>query len=77
MWYLQKHNYLLPSQFGYRYQRSTVDPLTLLEHDLNQLSKDNLVMMVYFDLAKAYGNVRQHILAHLHKIKETIIARFL
>ena len=64
MWYLEHNGLLSTHQYGFRKNRSTLDPLTSLEHDIGtSFSKSNFVTAVFFDVEKAYDTVwRHHIL---------------
>ena len=55
VWYLESKNYLSPRQFGFRKNRSTLDPLLMLSREVqNALGNQNQTIGVFFDLEKAY-----------------------
>ena len=55
MWYLEKENLLSGVQFGFRKDRSTLDPLLRLSTQIQQGFSDRLQTIgVFFDLEKAY-----------------------
>ena len=68
MWVLEDRGLLSPSQFGFRSGRSTLDPLTLLDHDIGAaFSSGDFVTAIFLDLEKAYDTVwRRLILQQLH-----------
>lgn len=55
MWYLESHNLLSPSQFGFRRARSTADPLAHFETYITfAFARHESVLAIFFDLEKAY-----------------------
>ncbi|XP_076042208.1 uncharacterized protein LOC143026096 [Oratosquilla oratoria] len=55
VWYLESENKLSPYQFGFRKNRSTLDPLLRLSNQIQQgFSKQCQMIGVFFDLEKAY-----------------------
>ena len=55
VWYLESKNLLSNRQFGFRKNRSTTDPLTMLAREIqNAFAKQNQTIAVFFDLEKAY-----------------------
>lgn len=55
VWYLETKDLLSNRQFGFRKNRSTLDPLLLLSRKIqNAFSNQNHVVGVFFDLEKAY-----------------------
>ena len=55
VWYLESKNLLSNRQFGFRKNRSTLDPLLMLSREIqNAFAKQNQVVGVFFDLEKAY-----------------------
>ena len=64
MWLLEYHGLLSTHQYGFRKNKSTLDPLTLLENDIGKaFSQQKFVTAVFFDVEKAYDTVwRHHIL---------------
>jgi retron-type reverse transcriptase len=68
-WHLKTLNLLSPHQFGFRKNRSTSDPLTIIHTNIcKTLEKKNHLLMVSLDIAKAYDTVWVHrVLSTLHK----------
>lgn len=68
-WHLETLNLLSPHQFGFRKNRSTSDPLTIIHTSIcKELEKKNHLLMVSLDIAKAYDTVWVHrVLSTLHK----------
>ena len=55
VWYLESKNLLSNRQFGFRKNRSTLDPLLMLSREIqNAFAIQNQVVGVFFDLEKAY-----------------------
>ena len=55
VWYLESKNMLSPFQFGFRKNRSTLDPLLRLSNQIQQGFADECQTTgVFFDLQKAY-----------------------
>ena len=55
VWYLESKNLLSNRQFGFRKNRSTVDPLMILAREVqNAFAVQNQTIAVFFDLEKAY-----------------------
>ena len=55
IWYLESKNLLSNRQFGFRKNRSTLDPLLMLSREIsNAFASQNQVVGVFFDLEKAY-----------------------
>ncbi|XP_076046489.1 uncharacterized protein LOC143028383 [Oratosquilla oratoria] len=70
VWYLESENKLSPYQFGFRKNRSTLDPLLRLSNQIQQgFSKQCQRIGVFFDLEKAYDTTwRFGIIQQLNKI---------
>ena len=70
MWYIESKNLLSPLQFGYRKNRSTMDPLTHLDtYICTSFARHESTLAVFFDLEKAYDTTwRYHILQQLSSI---------
>ena len=68
VWYLEKNGLLAKQQCGYRTNRSTVDHLIRLETFIRDaLIQNQHLVVVFFDLQKAYDTTRKHgILKDLH-----------
>ena len=64
MWHLESRSLISPLQFGYRKNRSTLDPLLRLEQFIRtSFSRRQSVIAVFFDLEKAYDTTwKYHIL---------------
>ena len=55
VWYLESRNLLSNRQFGFRKNRSTIDPLLILTREIqNAFANQNQTIAVFFDLEKAY-----------------------
>ena len=55
VWYLESKNLLSNRQFGFRKNRSTIDPLMILSREIqNAFAAQNQTIAVFFDLEKAY-----------------------
>ena len=55
VWYLESKNLLSNRQFGFRKNRSTMDPLLMLTREIeNAFAMQNQTIAVFFDLEKAY-----------------------
>ena len=55
VWYLESKNLLSNRQFGFRKNRSTIDPLLMLSREVqNAFATQRQVIGVFFDLEKAY-----------------------
>ena len=55
IWYLESKNLLSNRQFGFRKNRSTLDPMLMLSREIqNAFANQNQVVGVFFDLEKAY-----------------------
>ena len=55
VWYLESKNLLSNRQFGFRKNRSTIDPLMMLTREIqNAFAVQNQTIAVFFDLEKAY-----------------------
>ena len=55
VWYLESKNLLSNRQFGFRKNRSTMDPLLILSREIqNSFAVQNQTIAVFFDLEKAY-----------------------
>ena len=55
VWYLESKNLLSNRQFGFRKNRSTIDPLMFLTREIqNAIALQNQTIAVFFDLEKAY-----------------------
>ena len=70
MHYLEKGNFLSPSQYGFRKRRSTVDSLVRLDNDiLNAFARQQQLKAVFFDIEKAYDTTWcYHILHYVHRV---------
>ena len=70
MWYLECNHHLSISQFGYRKLKSTLDPLTILDSDIEQaFNQRKYLTAIFFDLEKAYGTTwRSPILKVMHTV---------
>jgi len=68
-WHLETLNLISSHQFGFRKNRSTSDPLTIIHTNIcKALEKKNHLLMVSLDIAKAYDTVWVHrVLSTLHK----------
>ena len=68
--YLESKDLLHNYQFGFRPNRSTLDPLLLMEHDIqNALRCQEVVLVVFFDIEKAFDSVpHQTILSKMTKL---------
>lgn len=68
IWPLQTYNLLFQHQFGFRKNRSTIDPLTTIHTNICDRLNKNHLLIVSLDIAKAYDTVRKHrVLSILHK----------
>jgi len=69
-WFLEKNNLLSNQQSGFRKNRSTIDNLFQINHEVNQTFLDKQVMgLVNLDIAKAYDSTWRHnILIKLNQI---------
>ena len=57
VWYLESNNLLSPFQYGFRKNRSTLDPLLRLSNQIQQgFAKQCQTIGVFFDLEKAYDS---------------------
>ena len=67
VWYLEKNGLLSPFQYGFRKNRSTLDPLLRLSNQIQQgFALKRQTIGVFFDLEKAYDTTwRQGILREL------------
>lgn len=67
--HLETNKLLSPHQFGFRRNRSTIDPLTTIHTNIcDALEKKNHLLMVSLDIAKAYDTVWKHrVLSSLQK----------
>ena len=55
VWYLESRNLLSPHQYGFRKNRSTLDPLLKLSNQIQQgFATGNQTIGVFFDMEKAY-----------------------
>ena len=70
VWYLESHKLLSPFQFGFRKNRSTLDPLLRMSNQIQQgFSNQCQTIGVYFDLEKAYDTTwRYGIIKQLQKM---------
>ena len=60
-WHLEAHNLLSPVQFGFRKNRSTLDPLLRLSNQIQQgFANQCQIIGVFFDLEKAYDTTWRH-----------------
>ena len=54
-WHLEAHNHLLPEQFGFRTSRSTIDPLSFLEHVVQKAFRlQKITLVVFLELTAAF-----------------------
>ena len=61
VWHLEAHNLLSPVQFGFRKNRSTLDPLLRLSNQIQQgFASQCQTIGVFFDLEKTYDTTRRH-----------------
>ena len=61
VWHLEAHNLLTPVQFGFRKNRSTLDPLLRLSNQSQQgFANQCQTIGVLFDLEKAYDTTWRH-----------------
>ena len=61
VWHLEAHNLLSPVQFGFRENRSTLDPLLRLSNQIQQgFANHCQTIGVFFDLEKAYDTTWHH-----------------
>ena len=66
-WYLEENETLLPNQFGFRNGRSTLDPLTILEHEIQMgFRTGQVTIVVTHDLSAAFD--RADILSIIYKL---------
>ena len=70
MWHLEKNRLLSAVQFGFRKNRSTLDPLLKLSNQIQQgFSNRCQTIGVFFDLEKAYDTTwRFGVIKRLHEI---------
>ena len=70
IWYLEKNSLITPFQFGFRKNRSTLDPLFRLSNQIQQgFAMQRQTVGVFFDLEKAYDTTwRQGILREVCKL---------
>ncbi|CAG4941303.1 unnamed protein product [Colias eurytheme] len=62
-WYIEHHNSLSKTQFGFRKGKSTMDNLSILTTDIRIAFSDNQhVIAVFLDINSAYDNVNIQIL---------------
>ena len=68
MWYLEKYQFICPTQSGFRRNRSTTDCLVSFTNDVQQaIINGKHTIAVFFDLTKAYDMAWKHgILTKLH-----------
>ena len=70
MWHLENNGLISPHQYGFRKNRSTLDPLTLIENDIgNAFSNKKFITAVFFDIEKAYDTVWRHHILKVLKFK--------
>ena len=61
VWHLEAHNLLSPVQFGFRKNRSTLDPLLKFPNQIQQgFANHSQTIGVFFDLEKAYDTTWRH-----------------
>ena len=67
VWHLERNNLITPYQFGFRRNRSTLDPLLRLSNQIQQgFANQKQTIGVFFDLEKAYDTAwRQGIIKEL------------
>ena len=70
IWHLESNNLISGFQFGFRKNRSTLDPLLMLSNQIQQgFAKKYQTIGVFFDLEKAYDTTWRHgIIQQLHNI---------
>ena len=70
VWYLESEGKLSPYQFGFRKNRSTLDPLLRLSNQIQQgFSKQCQTIGIFFDLEKAYDTTcRSGIIQQFYKM---------
>jgi len=70
IWFLEKINYLTPSQSGFRKNRSTYDNLTTIKKEAEQaLQNKQILGLLSIDISKAYDVTwRHYILSKLNKV---------
>ena len=68
MYTIEKINLISPHQYGFRKNRSTIDPLVRLHTDLcKSFAEKNYLVAIFFDITKAYDRTWKHlILKSLH-----------
>ena len=60
VWFLEKNNLISPNQFGFRKNRSTLDPILRLSNQIQQgFVEKKQTVGVFFDLEKAYDTTWQ------------------
>ena len=66
-WYLEQNQILLPYQFGFRSGKSLLDPLAILEHEIQMSYRTQKVtIVVLLDLAAAFD--KADVMAILYKL---------
>ena len=70
VWYLESKNLLSPHQYGFRKNRSTLDPLLKLSNQIQQgFATGSQTIGVFFDMEKAYDTTWRHgVLKKFHKM---------
>ena len=70
VWHLENKGLISPLQFGFRKNRSTLDPLLRLSNEIQQgFAKQCQTIGVFFDLEKAYDTTwRFGIIKELHNM---------
>ena len=62
-WYLESNNYISDFQYGFRKNRSTLDPLLNLTNDIQQgFANHKQTIGVFFDIEKAYDTVHRQLI---------------
>ena len=54
VWHLETNNLITNAQSGFRHNRSTTDNLAKLENISTAINNKNHIIVVFFDLQKAY-----------------------
>ena len=70
VWFLEKNNLLSPHQYGFRKNRSTLDPLLKISNEIQKgFVEKGQTIGVFFDLEKAYDTTwRGGIIQEFHKM---------
>ena len=70
MWYLEKHNKLSTQQYGFRENRSTIEPISQLTTQiLDGFTNKQITTAISFDIEKVFDTIDQNsILNNLHRM---------